>query len=314
MIVRSFESRDTEKLFSLWNNAHPNTPLSKELMTRKIFLDCNFNAENLLVAEESNEIIAMAYLPHRLFSVRRDGDLESTVGFITYFAVKDGFSVSEVGGKLLDVCEEHHKKGGRKHLSTAYTPLYFTQGFSKKYDQDYITLFNDHGYKGTVSYKRGINLEYYNQSSDFEEKKRKLEKDGIYIGALTYECVSQFLNPELDYSSDTWAWEFRTRLSANLDLERARVAISDKKLIGGCIFGDPNSDEGRFGPLGVSPVCRGKGIGSVLFEDCLVTMKNRGIKYAWAQWTPSSGPAHTLYEKAGFGITDSFITYTKELT
>lgn len=187
------------------------------------------------------------------------------------------------------------------------------QGFLDGYDNEYIDLFRSHGFKESRSYKRCIDLPSYNLPSDFKERKEKLEKDGVYIGPLTYEYISQFLSPELDYSGDSWAWEFRTRLSAKLDLETARVAVWEGKVIGGCIFSDPNSDEGRFGPLGISPSCRGRGIGSLLFADCLNTMKGRGIKTAWAQWTPSSGPAHTLYEKAGFRTTDCIVSFIKEI-
>lgn len=37
MKIRTFESRDTEKIFTLWNSAHPYAPLTKELMTKKSF-------------------------------------------------------------------------------------------------------------------------------------------------------------------------------------------------------------------------------------------------------------------------------------
>lgn len=313
MNIRTFVSGDAEKILDLWNNAHPNTTLTKELMAKKIFLDCNFTAENLLVAEKNGAIIAMAYVPHRIFSIRKDGDKEKERGYITYFAVEKGFSVSEVGQKLLEACEEHHLKGGRKYFSTEYTPLYFSQGFFGKYDDRYIELFENNGYTAGKSYKRCINLESYSLPCDFEERKNKLEKEGVYIGSLPYEYISQFVDSEIEYSNDNWSWEFRTRLSANFDLETARVAIVDGKVIGGCIFGDPNSDEGRFGPLGISPVCRGRGIGSILFADCLNVMKKRGISVAWAQWTPFDGPAHTLYEKAGFGITDCIVSFQKEI-
>ncbi len=314
MYIRVFDGRDTENIFSLWNEAHPNTPLSKELMIKKLFMDCNFVNENFLVAEEDGNLVAMAYAPHRFFSVNKNADREENTGFITYFAVKPGYSVKSVGAELLSACEKHHHSAGRNYITTAYSPLYFTQGFSEKYDIEYIDLFRDYGYSEVKSYSRKILLENYRLPDNFHEKKKMLEDNGYYIGPLQYQYISGFLNSDADFSSNVWSWQYRTKLSCDLDLEAARIAVFNDEVIGGCVFGDPNSDEGRFGPFGMSPRFRGKGIGTILFADCLSTMKSRGISVAWAQWTPTEGPAHALYEKAGFSMMDCYIMFSKELS
>ena len=313
MKIRPYVGRDTRGLLELWNSAHPSTPLTLERMAKLIFLDCNFSPEDLLVAVGDGDRgpVGMAYCPHRYFAVGKDGDRDEKKGFITYFAVA-GDCFDEVGRMLLSACEEHHRKGGRSFLTTAYSPLYLTQGFESG-EENYIRLFGSFGYSSFRSYKRSADLSSCSLPGSYVEKRRRLEAEGITIGPLTYEYLSEFLDPAAAFSSPGWSWEFRIRLSADTDLERARVAVCGGHLIGGCIFGDPNSDEGRFGPLGVSPAIRGRGVGGVLFADCLETMKRRGIKKAWAQWTPGEGPAHALYEKAGFGIEACFVSFRKEL-
>ena len=63
MNIRSFTNQDAQKLVALWNCAHPQYPLTKEQMAKKVFLDTNFQPKNLLIVEENQEIIAFAYVP-----------------------------------------------------------------------------------------------------------------------------------------------------------------------------------------------------------------------------------------------------------
>ncbi len=310
MNIRTYCNKDAEGLLALWNLAHPSYPLTKELMAKKIFLDPNFSPENLLIGEDGGKMIAFAYLPHHLVQVDHNLPLNEREGFITYFSLHPDYQ--SVGKDFLEACEQYHRKAGRIKLSTAYAPLYHLQGFSEK-EGFYLELFRATGYQEYQSYRRRRTLSDYELPENYGERKAALEREGFYIGELPYNHLAEFSHSENAFSNGAWAWEFRSRLAHTPDLSRARVAIFEGKIVGGCIFGDPNSDEGRFGPFGMSPDFRGKGIGSVLFADCLNEMKKRGISSAWAQWTPLSGAAHFLYNKAGFLMEDCFFTFAKEL-
>lgn len=313
MIIRNFQNTDAEEILSLWNIAHKKYPLNKALMAKKIFLDPNFCPQNLLVGEKDNKIIAFAYLPHHRLQCDINFTVNEREGYITYFSIHPDEDFAVVGKAFLESCEKYHLKSGRTYLTTAYAPLYHLQGFSEKDDEKYIQLFNSFGYEECKSYRRRIALDTYTLPDNFEERKLALEQEGFYIGELPYNYLAEFTSSENAFSNGSWAWEFRAKLAHTLDLSRARVAIFDGKVIGGCMFGDPNSDEGRFGPFGINSNYRGKGIGSVLFADCLNEMKKRGVHHAWAQWTPLAGTAHFLYDKAGFLMEDCFFTFTKEL-
>lgn len=312
MKIKTFQNTDAQQICSLWNLSHPKYPLTENLMAKKIFLDPNFSPKNLLIVQENDKIIAFAYLPHHQIQYDVNLTTNPNEGYITYFSVHPDSNFEEVGKLLLEECEKFHLEAERTKLSTAYAPLYHLQGFSEKEDQKYIDLFDSFSYAVQKSYRRRIALKDYLPPENFEQRKSDLEKEGFYIGELPYNHLAEFAHSENEFSNGSWAWEFRSRLTHTPDLSRARVAIFDGKIIGGCMFSDPNSDEGRFGPFGINPKFRGKGLGTVLFADCLTEMKKRGIPYAWAQWTPLSGTAHYLYEKAGFFMEDCFYTYTKE--
>ena len=312
MIIRSFRNADSEEILKLWNSAHHQYSLTAELMAKKIFLDVNFLPESILVGEDKDRLIAFAYLPSALVSMDRSWKVNDKEGFISYFSIHPDEDFNEIGKIFLQALEDRHKNAGRTRLSTAYIPLYHLQGFSEKYDMRYIDLFRQAGYTENVSCRRRRKLSDYQLSDGYFLRKADLEKEGFYIGALPYEYLAEFVSSTNSFSNGAWAWQFRSALSHTTDLGRARVAIYNGRIIGGCIFGDPYSDEGRFGPFGMDPEYRGKGIGSVIFADCLNEMKKRGISEAWAQWTPTSGAANSLYNKAGFLTEDRFYTFEKE--
>lgn len=312
MKIRSFENCDAENILSLWNKAHPRYQLNKDLMAKKIFLDPNFTFENLLVLEKDKKIVAFAYLPHHQLQIDRNAPLNDKEGYITYFSVDPDEDFEEIGKALLQACEQYHLDAGRTSLSTAYAPLYHLQGFAESEDSIYIELFRSFGFKESKSYSRRISLADYKLPENHAERKAQLEEKGYYIGELPYNYLAEFANSKNLFSSGAWSWEYRTRLNSNTDLSHARVAIYDGKIIGGCMFGDPNSDSGRFGPFGMNPKYRGLGIGTVVFNDCLNEMKKQGISSAWAQWTPLDGAANALYNKAGFLMEDCFYTFSKE--
>ena len=309
MLIRSV--RPGDNLVELWNSAHPAYPLTPELMAKKVFLDVNFKKEELLVAEEGGKAVAFAYVPCRRLAMDLSVPMNTQTGYICYFAVDpQHWGAGEV---LLQACEQHHQKAGRTTVSTAYGPLYHTQGFSETHDGSCIELFRQYGYAERESCRRKINLTEFIPPQAYTSRKTQLEAERFYIGELPYDLLADFVDPENPFTKKGWPWEFRVRLSNDPDLARARVAIYDGRIIGGCIFGDPNSDGCRFGPFGVCPEYRGKGIGFVLFVDCLLEMKRRGLPCAWAQWTPLADAAGALYDRVGFEVEDRFLAFSKAL-
>ena len=144
------------------------------------------------------------------------------------------------------------------------------------------------------------------------EKKKELAKEGIYVGEMKDEYLLSLVNPDPSFAKPTWVYEFRNRL-ADLDYARIRIAAKDGKIIGCCVFGDPNGSPERFGPFGVNEDMRGKGLGTLLLNDCFLEMKKRGLHSAWAQWTPAQGPASILYDHYGFYKRNSYYMFEKEL-
>ena len=84
------------------------------------------------------------------------------------------------------------------------------------------------------------------------------------------------------------------------------VALKNDKIIGYC-----QQRGERFGPFGVAPVMRNKGIGRVLLFRCLEEMASRSFHCAWFLWT--SEEAARVYTLAGFKKARQFAVMEKTL-
>ncbi len=63
---------------------------------------------------------------------------------------------------------------------------------------------------------------------------------------------------------------------------------------------------GRFGPMGVVPEVRGRGVGGALLNAALRAMHARGDARAWFLWGPESDSGVAMYRTAGFELTRRF--------
>lgn len=310
MHVTAYSGKDIEKCYEIWKDAHYDgiTDISRFLICT--VADVNFRNEDFILAYDGENPAGFVYAPRRFYSVKRSGEIEKT-GYVTLLSVAKGYSVSEIGSLLLEAAEEHHKKQGMNCISTGYSPVYINQGYTSE-EKDYTGLFENYGYSSYESARRVLDLENAVISAD-ESTKKELGKKGIYTGPLKPDLVASFLDEDNPVIGSGWSKEFRMRLEHGMDFDSVRVAAVGPEVIGACVFGDPFSNSGRFGPFGVNEKYRLMGIGKVLLGEIIEEMKKRNIRSAWMQWTPLNGPASHIYDKTGFKVTDIFKTFTKEI-
>ena len=315
--IRTYEGRDAYEIPKLWNRALVNDQASRELIVRKLLIDLNFVPAGFFVAEENGKMVGFINAVYRHTIFNRGADVEEKIGYINAFAVDPDADTKAVGDLLIEAAEDYLRKNGKTQVSMGYYPIYFTQGINEQSNPEYVALFEKHGYRGSRSYAMDIDLTTYRAPENLEAKRGQLEQEGFYVGPLTDEYLVTFLDVDQPFNNPSWSFEFRERLTRELDYDRIRIAARDGVVVGACAFGDPNSSVERFGPFGVDGSLQGKGIGTVLLADALLEMKKRMLHCAWMQWTtgtgPDSGPAGTVYKRAGFRETKSYINFRKNL-
>lgn len=317
MRIRPYTGRDFDTVLTLWNRALPHDPVTREQLIKKLFMDPDFTEEGLMLCEDGDgSVVGFVNAVCRVLPAIPGQD-DADTGFITVVAVLPERDEYKVGGLLLDAAEAYLSSKGKTRVTTAYPPQYFTQGVEKDAHPALVRAFLERGYAGVPSAAKELDLTIYEEHPSVADRRARLAAAGIEVIPLTDAYISAVLDPAAGFSRPSWSVEFRSRLQVNMDFESMRIAVqhgSDgSRVVGACIFGDPYSDEGRFGPFGVSDDMQGMGIGSVLLADTLAEMKKRGIRRAWMQWTSEEGAAHTVYSRAGFRVVKRYLTFTKKL-
>lgn len=310
MTIRTFIGTDAYVLPGLWNEAFPHERVTREQWIAKVMLEPNFSPEGLFVAEENGKIIGFSNAVFRRIPMIAGADLEEACGWISAFALADPARMDDVGEALLNASESYLVAHGKTRISTGYYPIYFTQGFEKRFCPAYTALFERHGYIAAESSAITMKLDTYTEAPGIEEKRRRLIGEGYYIGALTDEYIASLLDINEPFNGASFATEFKLRFS-DMDFTRVRIAAKDGHVVGACIFSDQFGEKEHFGPFAVNKELRGKGIGSVLLADCLNEMKRRGLPSVWMQWVGPQSVAMAMYKKLGFEEFKYYCAYTK---
>jgi GNAT superfamily N-acetyltransferase len=84
------------------------------------------------------------------------------------------------------------------------------------------------------------------------------------------------------------------------------VAVRDSEVLG---YAEHRAE--RFGPFGVDPALRSRGIGRVLLATTLTEMLKKNYHAAWFLWTDDN--AARLYARCGFHEVRRFAVLKREL-
>lgn len=308
-MIRTFKSTDTDALIELWNRATPDHPIDKAGFVKNILLDPNFDEEGFFLVEREGELVAFLQAVIRKVPVDVGGNLDTGKGYINVIGFADpADALGKLGLELLSRAEKYIAGYGEREIRVAgYTPNYFYPGINEKYTEQ-LELFRRAGYtEGSRHRSIEIDLLKYEYPVQLQKLKAVREAEGYGFSSLTPELVRSMLAGFVP----GWVHRFRRQLLETMDYSKFRVITFGGEVVGCSVFGDPYSSHERFGPIGVHSEYRGLGLGKLLLADTLVTMKESGLRHAWAQSTPMSGAARTMYDRAGFYTTATFLSFVK---
>ena len=108
------------------------------------------------------------------------------------------------------------------------------------------------------------------------DMKDQMAEEGIKIKramALDKGRIVKFIRAHFDSN-----WEYECEYALFNHPSSCYIAVKDKEIIGFACY--DATAPGFFGPTGVSPDMRGKGVGKALLGQCLDSMKEKGYGYA----------------------------------
>jgi len=151
---------------------------------------------------------------------------------------------------------------------------------------------------------------------DLGDPPRDPGRDGADVRILecTPERVPALLAMTQEHLSPEWALTF-SRHAADGGCLGLLLLAEDAagQLLGVAARGVVGRDPTRFGPFGVVPAARGRGVGAALLDASLRRMAADGLAHAWFLWTGPGSAAHRLYFAQGFTTLRTFIPYRFDL-
>ncbi|MGH2557770.1 MAG: GNAT family N-acetyltransferase [Thermomicrobiales bacterium] len=309
--IREYRVGDEAGVVRVWNAALWADPIGTATWRAKVLLDPNFDAEGCFVAEADGEVRGFLLSLVRRAPFFNQG-LEPEASWITAFGVEPGWQRRGVGGALLDAAVERLRGLGRMTVAISpYVPNYFTPGVDLNAYANGVDFLSKRGFE-VVSRPLSMRAELtgFRTPAVIQATADRLLADGVEVRLATHADIV----PVLDFAQAHFSWDWRREATGVF----ADLFVGDPRLVGMLVatrgdevIGYAQHRAERFGPFGVRPDQRGRGVGRVLLAATLTEMLRKHFHAAWFLWT--SDAAARLYAQCGFHEVRRFAVMTKAL-
>lgn len=313
--LRSYAGGDERGIVKAWNRAMPQDPIDLNRWMKRVLCDTNFDPKGLAVASVAGEIVGFCLALCRRIPLFGD-DLETERGWITAFGVVPEWRKRGIGSALLEAGERFVEAQGRKELLVSpYAPNYFWPGVDPQAYPEAVALLERRGYETLYSpVAMDKNLVGFSVPQEVEALQAARVREGYRFGPLTPERLYDVVAFADEAFNPDWGRAIREAVQKDVPLDHCWIALNGEgRVVGFALFGGYDGILERFGPFGVDPSERGKGLGKILLYRSLEAMRAKGAHGAWFLWTGEATAAGQLYLKAGFEITRSFKVMRRRL-
>jgi len=313
MHLRPYRGTDEAELLEVWHAAMIRDRISPNIFRTQVLLDPNFTPENLPVAVEDGRVVGFVLALTRQVPLFLQG-LEPEKAWITAFGVHPAYQRRGIGRALFEHVLDRLRAEGRKTVDISpYVPNYFVPGVDvAAYPGTIAFLEQAAGFRTLYrALSMGADLSGFQIPPEILElERRREEEDGITIRPVTEADLPELMPFIVEYFGWDWyrhAQEYLLQIFGGTPHNICFLVARERgKIVGYC-----QQRGERFGPFGVQPDCRNKGVGRLLLFRCLETMSARNVYFAYFLWTGED--AARLYSLAGFKRRREFAVLHKDL-
>ncbi len=309
--IRPYTGADESALIDLWNATMTCDRINPAVLRTKVLLDLNFNPEGLLLAEQDGQLAGFVLSISRQVPQFLDG-LEPERGWITAFGVRTGLRRQGIGGALFEAALQRMAQAGKREVFLSpYTPNYFIPGVDIQAYPGAVAFLHATGWQTLYE-----PISMRDETTGFQVLQEVIDREqALAAEGYCVRPVSSADLPELmPFIARHFGWDW-VRFAQDYLLELFGPGSDQICFLGatheGRIVGYCQQRRERFGPFGVDPSLRSKGIGRVLLFRCLADMLTKGFHSAWFLWTGVD--AARLYSVAGFKQVRQFAVLKKTI-
>jgi GNAT superfamily N-acetyltransferase len=310
-LIRGYRAEDEAAVLHVWNDGLFADPINATTWRAKVLLDPNFDAAGCLVAEVDGAVRGFLLSLVRRVPFFNDG-LEPDASWITAFAVAPDWQGRGIGSALLGAAEARLRGLGRASVALSpYVPNYFTPGADVRAYEHGVRFLTERGFEvieRPISMR--AELTGFRLPDAVAEHAEQLREQGIDIRPVTPHDIV----PVLDFIPRHFTWDWHREATGvltdlyNGDPRTVGMIVARQ---GDDVLGYAEHRGERFGPFGVRPDLRSRGIGRVLLGMTLSEMLKKNYHAAWFLWTGDD--AARLYAQLGFHEVRRFAVLRKRL-
>lgn len=310
-VLRPYRGADEGALITLWNATLTHDRINAATFRTKVLLDPNFQPAGLLMAEADGALFGFVLSLTRQTPLFLQG-LEPDVGWITAFGVHPERRRQGIGRALFDAVLGRFAALGRQRvLISPYTPNYFIPGVDVTAYPEAIAFLEAAGWR-SVSQPISMQADLigFCIPQEIVALAERLTTEDICVRgvqAADLPALMPFIAQTFGWDWYRFAQEYLSELFGRGSDEICFLVAEQ----GGQIVGYCQARRERFGPFGVIPEARGRGIGRLLLFVCLSEMLAKGFHCAWFLWTGRD--AARLYALAGFRQVRQFAVMRRDL-
>jgi GNAT superfamily N-acetyltransferase len=225
---------------------------------------------------------------------------QKDVSFLSYLYVENDSRKIGIGSSLISHFIELSRKQSANQIVipgfTGNAPGYLQPGVNVETEKDALRLFRGHGFTEI--------------NKVFSMQRMLIDPIDIPIDKNWEVC-----HPDLDdvdslsdAISHSVPGEWNSIFKERLMLNPTKILIAKNSE---CVGAYSTWQETRFGPIGVRPEFRGRGLGRLILGHSLESMKRQGESKAWFSWSDEENL--NFYQNFGFEITQRYLRLRRDL-
>ncbi len=313
MEIRTFQGKDELELLDVWHRAMSSDRISASLFRTQVLLDPNFHPDYVPVAVEDGRVVGFILCLARRVPYFLQG-MDPTEAWISAFGVHPDYRGHGIGSALFERIMGKLREEGRETVDISpYVPNYFVPGVDTQAYPDTIRFMQERiGFETLYhAISMGADLSGFQVPDDIQARIERSEaEEDLTIRPIEAADIPDLMPFLVEHFG--WDW-FRHAQSYLLEYfgdspHRICFLVAREK---GDLVGFCQQRNERFGPFGVRPDCRNRGIGRMLLFKCLEQMSAKQVYFAYFLWTDED--AARLYSLAGFERRREFAVMRKLL-